>query len=386
MPTSSNAMETETTYTPPELLEEMDDEAIHRNMLANLPPDIDKTEGGFAYDFTKPAALEAAEMMIDINEAVQLYFPEWAYGTFLDKHAREVGLQRRGATCAETDLRVTGSEGTVIPVGFLFATTSTEEAENVEFATTAEVTLEAGPTTVHVRCTEAGLSGNVPQNSITLMSTPMSGIQTVNNPEAATGGTEEESDEDLAARIKDRDLNQDSSFVGNDSDYRRWAMEVNGVGTVNVIPEWQGKGTGTVKLIIMDSNGAPANPTLLKQVEDHIMGPDGDRSARLAPIGAILTVVTATAMDISISARVTLQEGADIDTVTTAFKQNALRYFEEAKEAGYVLWTRVGSVLSATQGVYDYTELTIDGGTDNLPIEAEDYPSLGEVTLTEQGG
>ena len=58
-------METDTTYTPPPMLQSIDDDEIHARMLEALPSDIDKTEGGFAYDFTRPAALEKASAMMD---------------------------------------------------------------------------------------------------------------------------------------------------------------------------------------------------------------------------------------------------------------------------------------------------------------------------------
>ena len=42
-------------YVPPQILSDMDDDVIHARMLEALPDDIDKTEGGFAHDFTRPA-------------------------------------------------------------------------------------------------------------------------------------------------------------------------------------------------------------------------------------------------------------------------------------------------------------------------------------------
>ena len=76
-------MEQGTTYTPPMILTDVDDDIIHARMLEALPNDIDKTEGGFAHDFTRPAALEKAEMMIAVNDAVQVFFPAWSYGGYL---------------------------------------------------------------------------------------------------------------------------------------------------------------------------------------------------------------------------------------------------------------------------------------------------------------
>ena len=66
-------METDTTYTPPELIAEVDDDVIHARMLENLPDDIDKTDGGFAHDFTRPAALEKAELLVALNDAIQVF-------------------------------------------------------------------------------------------------------------------------------------------------------------------------------------------------------------------------------------------------------------------------------------------------------------------------
>ena len=93
-------METDTTYTPPELIAEVDDDVIHARMLENLPDDIDKTDGGFAHDFTRPAALEKAELLVALNDAIQVFFPEWSYGGYLDKLAASAGLMRRQATAA----------------------------------------------------------------------------------------------------------------------------------------------------------------------------------------------------------------------------------------------------------------------------------------------
>lgn len=376
-------MELDTTYTPPDILAEIDDDLIHERMLSNLPDDIDKTEGGFAHDFTRPAALEKAEMMIAINDAIQLFFPEWSYAGYLDKLAAGAGLSRRTAQAAETTVQLTGVPGTIIPAGFRFATTATAITNNIEFEAKEAVTVDSsGNATVTVQCVETGTIGNVPANSIVLMSSPIGGIALITNPTAATGGVEDEDDDSLRERIKERDQTNELSFIGNDTDYKRWAKEIDGVGTVTVVPEWEGAGTGTVKLIIMDANGAEANQTILTNVYNHIISPD-DRDQRLAPIGAILTVVTGTPIQISVAATVTLEPGATIAEVTDAFKAAMKIYFEEAKAEASIRYTRVGSVLSETPGLLDYSGLTLNGGTANVTVTTDYYPTIDTVTLTE---
>lgn len=378
-------MENVTSYTPPEILDDMDEETIRARMLENLPGDIDKTEGGFASDFTFPAAIEKADAMIVLNEIIQIFFPEWAYGEYLDMHARAAGLSRKSATAASGKLKVTGVEGTLIPKGFVFSTPATAVTSNVEYATLEDAVIpgdsEERTVYIDIQCTENGPVGNVPANSVTLMASPIGGIADITNEDAITGGTDDETDGDLRQRIMENDKSNESSFVGNDADYKRWAKEIDGVGSVTVVPEWEGAGTGTVKLIIMDANGDPANEKTLKNVYNHIMSPE-NRDKRLAPIGAILTVVTADSVDLTITAQITLEDDADIDSVTAAFKVRLSAYFDEAKQEGCVRYTRVGSVLSGTAGVADYKELYINGTRNNVAIDVDDYPALKSVEFT----
>lgn len=377
-------MEDESTYVPPEILDDMDEDTIHARMLAVIPDSIDKTEGGFVYDFTMPAAIEKADMVIRLNEIVKLFFPEWSYDSWLDMLAQSVNLTRRSATPAEAILTVEGAPDTVIPVGYLFSTASTLISENIEFAVTEAVTIDSTQTVqVPVVCTTPGTIGNVSAESITLMASPLSGIESVTNEAAATGGTDGEDDDTLRARIMAVDRYGDLSFVGNDSDYIRWAQEINGVGSVVVVPEWQGAGTGTVKLIVMDSNGSPATQTILDNVYEHIMSPD-DAQARLANTGVILTVVTATALNVTITATVKVDDTADIDDVAEEFASRMRSYFEEAKAEGEVRYTRVGRELSETTGVEDYTNLTINSGTANIIIASDKYPVIQTITLSEE--
>ena len=374
------------TYEPPEILDDTDEDVIHARMLAVIPDNIDKTEGGFVYDFTMPAATEKADAMIRINEAVKKLFPEWSDDIFLDLLARDVGLTRRNATAAETTLTVTLAEDNeddiYIPEGFVFSTSATLISENVLFVSTQAVTIPAGQTgTVPVACSVAGTIGNVPANSIVLQIEPIDGIDSVTNPTAAVGGTETESDDDLKARIIAVDRDGDISYVGCDSDYIRWAQEIDGVGSVVVISEWMGKGTGTVKLIVMDSNGLPASNTILTNVYNHIMAPD-DPAARLTNTEVNLTVATATQLSLTITATVTLDEDASISDVRADFTSRLRAYFEDAKNDGLLIYTRIGRELSETPGVVDYSALLVNGAASNMAVDADKYPVINSITLT----
>lgn len=276
-------------FTLPAFLQDCDVDTIHQRMMDMLPDDIDKTEAGFPWDFTRPTALIASELLeYYIPETLKLMFPQWSSGEFLDYLANMARLARKAPNFASVTIEITGEPGTIITTGTVFATPATEEAESIEFATEEACVLnENGTGTVIARAMIAGVESNVNANTITMMSVPVEGIVSITNPVKATGGTEEETDDELRERIMEANEQMDDSYIGNESDYKRWAESVAGIGTAIVVPEWNGP--ETVKIIVLDGNGEAANETLQKAVYNYIMSPESPLD-RLAPPNTILTV------------------------------------------------------------------------------------------------
>lgn len=383
--------ELDTSYVAPDAISEIDDDAVHEQMLANLPNDIDKTDGGFAFDFTKPAALEKAELLIAVNDAIMAAFPAWSYGKYLDMLAAQVALTRKEATYAETTLTVTGTAYTVIPEGFKWSTPATNITPGIEFETLQETTINgSGNASVPVRCTTAGKAGNVLAGSITMMSVPMANdaISSVTNASAATGGTDVESDDDLRARIQEADLNP-PSFTGCDADYVRWAKEVDGVGDVVVVGQ-QRDGLihdPDVYLYIMDSNGDPATETLRTAVYNHIMSPD-DPMSRLAPIGATVGVYTCEALTINV--RVSSVNVSDssktASDIAALFEEKLTEYLKQAKRDGRVRYHTLLALFMRTDYVEDFGgTFYVNDGSNDIIIQNSKYPKVGTVTITLAG-
>ena len=82
------------------------------------------------------------------------------------------------------------------------------------------------------------------------------------------------------------------------------------------------------------------------------------------------------------SATVTIAPDATAQSVSNTFKTNFAKYLTEAKQDGLVRYTRTASILSGTEGIQDYSNLTIGGGPENITIAVEKYPSVGSVDLT----
>ncbi len=402
-------------YEPPEFLQDQSADEIHERMLENLPDDIDTSQGNIPWDFTRPSALEKAEFVeFTLNETIKLIFPQWSYDEWLDYHGEKVNCIRKPANPASGKLSVTGAVGTVIPSGYQFATPADLTA-SVIFETVESHVLEGEPdgngqvtNEVDIRAVDGGLLGNVAADTIKLMVTPMNGISYITNHEAMTGGVEVEKDEDYVIRVLDA-MRSGNSMTGCNADYIRWGKEVSAVGQVIVDPEWndpslpehfhyvdqQGNDrcAGAVRLIIIDSNGLPANQQILDSVYLHIAGTDDHDPARLMPVGAHLTVQAPTGIGVDIAATVLLDDGEDIAIVKKRFKENLTGYWlqvgneatnDYTEHTGYIRWVQVGAVLAKTAGVKDYTGLTVNGGTSNIAITQTQYPVTGEVALNVQ--
>lgn len=104
-------------FTLPAFLQDCDVDTIHQRMMDMLPDDIDKTEAGFPWDFTRPTALIASELLeYYIPETLKLMFPQWSSGEFLDYLANMARLARKAPNFARLRQKVKVSS---FPILFL---------------------------------------------------------------------------------------------------------------------------------------------------------------------------------------------------------------------------------------------------------------------------
>lgn len=367
----------------PEFLQE-NEETIHRRMLEKAPPGTSTKEGDFFWDATRPTAIEKAEVtQLKLQNILRLAFPQTSYGQYLDFLGEMKGVFRHPATPATGTVVFMGQPGTVIPAGFVLLTEGAGTFPAIEFKTKERVQIgEDGAVTVAAECLESGTIGNVAANTITLLSEPINGIASVTNPEPFTGGTEVEDDESYRERIL---AAYDEPLSGAKKDYIRWAKEVPGVGDVYVIPLWAGP--GTVKVLIMNSNGQPANQELIETVQNHI-APDGNLGGGLAPIGADVTVDAPEVFEVNIALTIVLKDGYTLEDVMEDLTANIKQFlgtFEintGDRPLDRITVTRLGHVVLSTEGIADYSGLTVNNNDEYIEIPEQEVPILGDVVVT----
>jgi uncharacterized phage protein gp47/JayE len=348
--------------------EDQTKDVIHQRMLDASPADIDKRPGSVTYDLTGPAAIEFETAYIELGTVLDKGLPDTAYGEYLDRVVGALGLTRKPAVKATGQVTFTGVDGTFLPAG---TEVSTDVEPPIYFVTTADATITNGTATVAAEAKVGGTSGNVAAGAIKLTSGNITGITSVTNAAPFAGGVDAETDEALRERYFDRVRRPITS--GNANHYRAWAMEVPGVGDAKVYPLWNGN--GTVKVVLIDGNKRAPVPAKVAEVAQYI------ESVR--PIGATVTVVAATELPINVSATLTLQAGTSISTVTSAVQASLAAYLTAiAFKESIVRISRIANMILDVDGVIDYANLKINGGTGNVTIPDGSVAVPGTVTFT----
>jgi uncharacterized phage protein gp47/JayE len=122
-------------------------------------------------------------------------YKDTAEGYQLDGVCQYTGITRKPASYATGTVTFTGAAGTVIPLRFLVST------GKYQFWTQQIATIPAGGTVaVPIRAIELGNTSNVLANTITTIVNPLTGVTSVTNAAATTGGADIETDESLRAR------------------------------------------------------------------------------------------------------------------------------------------------------------------------------------------
>lgn len=295
-------------------------------------------------------------------------FPQTAQGSALDSHAQIRNLTRTAAARAEGKLRFflreAAQDARVIPLGCVCISDA-----GVRYETTKEVTIAAGATQVDApaRAVEAGVSGNTGRDTIHAMSLPPTGVVRCSNPEAFSGGADEESDDRLRARILDSYRRLPNG--ANAAYYENCALLFPGVMAAKAVG--RARGIGTVDVYVATASGIP-DQALITQIEADL--------ASKREIAVDVKVCAPSYRNVNISLALQADSGADYEKVRAAAELAIRGYFTGARLSKPVLLSELHALLYGIEGLRNYHILEpasdIDGNDTQLP-------RLGTLTITE---
>ena len=350
--------------------EHIEYEDILQRMLDRVDDQYDKRESSVIFNALAPAAVELAHLYMEFDFILTETFGDTASRDYLIRRAAERGVTPYPATKALAKGEFTPTNVN-IPIGSRF---SLDELNYivVEKITDGEYELE---------CEEVGSVGNDVSGTLIPIDY-IEGLETATLTELLIPGEDEEHEESIRSRFFA--TFETKPYGGNKKDYIQKTNALPGVGSTKVTPVWNGG--GTVKLTILNSNFNRASQTLIDDVQTVIDPSKLGDGLGIAPIGHIVTVDTATNVNVNIQLNLTFDDGYSwqmLETTITDVIENYL--FELRKDWANQPYTIVRTAQLDTRilqidGIIDIANTRINGKSENFELKTYEIPVLGGVT------
>lgn len=374
-------MDTRRIYEP--MFEDQTYEKILERNLDRIPNEFDKREGSVIFDAIAPMALEVSILYSYLDFLFKNAFGDTANRYWLIQRAKERGIEPHPATPSI----VIGKFNVELPIGEKFS------HEDLYFDVIKFAGEKEGLFYYEMQCSTPGIVGNIRKGRLT----PNRAIRDLKVAEIDNLAVPGENEEDTET-FRDRyfETINSNAYGGNIDDYRIKVKAIEGVGSVKIIPVWNGG--GTVKVIITDPENKGATKELVERVQEALDPvPFNQKGVGIAPIGHLVTVVSANEKVININAEIMKETGSDIEEIKKDIKRDIEDYFKLERER----WSRkskekdeiyiendirlakIMSIVLNTKGVVDYKNIKFDSNEKIMVLAEEEIPVLGELKITE---
>lgn len=336
------------------------------NRVTEKYPNLDNREGSIIFNALAPAALELAIMYTELDNVMSESFIETASREFLFRGCEQVGMDvssfesKAGEHKGEFDVEV--------PIG------SRWNCELYNYTITHYLGMEMGYHTYRMTCETTGTNPNNQTGELTPITDSPSGLNHAMVTACLVEGENELSDDEIRQAYKD--YVNSTATDGNIAQYQRWCNEYKGVGNSKIFPLWNG--ANTVKVSILSASNKVASQELINEFQEYLDPGVTGMGDGVAPIGSFVTVTTATAVPLNISATVTLKDGyTDTSLIDTAIET----YLSEiAYKKNSVPYMNIGAVIIGSDCVESIDNLTINDGTSDIKLTDEQIATLGNAT------
>jgi uncharacterized phage protein gp47/JayE len=304
--------------------------------------------------------------------ALQL-LPDTAETEWLDRHGviwlvnADGTTGRKLATLAQgTAVFVTSTGSVSVPTG-----TQLSYSTGVGYQTTADIVTDSTglPSPAPILALDTGSLGNLDPGTPLALQTPLTGAIDAITVGTLDGGTDDETDDELRARVLKRI--REPPMGGDATDYEQWALAVPGVTRAWCAPLEMGMGTVTIRFMMDDlraSNGGFPTPDDVDAVAAYI--------DTVRPV-AVKDFFVEAPIPYPVNLRISYLDSDDAST-RAEIEQSLLVVFRARAVPGqfwYRSWSDEGIAGAAGVNAYDLV-------ASDVPMPAPGYmPVLGDVTF-----
>lgn len=346
--------------------EKLKDDKLER--IATEYQNVDTREGSMIFNAVAPQAMEVANLYWQLDNIRNEGFIGTASRYGILEKCKELGID---ITIYDAKYGVFKGEFNIqVPIG------SRWNCDIYNYSVVSFIEQSGSIYKYRLKCETIGTAPNGVFGTLTPITDYPAGLTSSVLTEVIVEGENETSDE----KIVEAFFNQinGTSTDGNKAQYQRWADEYNGIGNSKIFPLWNGD--NTVKVSILSVSNSIASTELIKEFQDYLDPNSTGMGDGVAPIGAIVTVTTATEKKINISAQVVLRSGY---TSTELISSDVSKFLSTlAYSKSVVNYMSVGAVVLACEAVESVSNLLIDNDIEDIPLGDEEVPTLGNATWT----
>lgn len=269
---------------------------------------------------------------------------------------------------------VAGSSVITIPSGTIVATLS-----GLRFITDSATTIDIGNTasaSVGATAEEVGNDYNVGSASVIVLTSQITGVDSVNNPLAATGGVNSESDMAYKNRFQAYIEGLGRSNVAG---LRAGALGVEGITSVSVVELFPPVAGVNVDLYIDDGTSTGVSSAQVAEVQDVIDGDGTSENPGYRSAGINVVVKKPTVVSQNVTATVYVVAGADTAQIRLDIINAITNYMNTLGVGVNIIYNEL---IAAFLGAYGVTDVSLSVPSANVSITATQVGRVGAITLS----
>jgi uncharacterized phage protein gp47/JayE len=339
------------------------------NRVADEYPNIDTREGSMLYNALASAAVELAIAYTELDNILVESFVSTASREYLIVACEQMGIDT-------SMFNATNS----VHKGRFNAEVELESRWNCglyNYQVTEELGEEDGYYTYKLLCETTGVAPNNIKGELTAITDIPRDLTVAELVECLIEGEDETEDDD----IREYYHNYVNATIsdGNIAQYGQWCEAFDGIGKYKIFPLANGANTVEVSILTAETNGV-ASEELIAEFQEYLDPYSEGMGNGVAPIGAFVTVTTATETSLDVSANVTLKKGyTEISTIDSVLE----KYFQDiAYEKNTVAYMSLGAAILNADCVDFISDLKINGGTADIKLGDREIPVVGTATWT----
>lgn len=331
-------------------------------------PNVDTREGSIIFNALAPAAVELAIAYIALDTTLAESFVKTASRPYILLACEESGIDinmfeaHAGTFKGEFDVEV--------PIG------SRWNCDLHNYVVTEQLASDNEYFAYAMKCETVGSGANTTFGSLTAITDVPNGLTYAEVTACLIEGENEYSDEE----VQEYYYNFVNSTIsdGNTKQYEQWCEDYDGIGGYKVFPLWNG--ANTVKVSILSSSNRKASDTLLNEYQNYLDPGITGMGDGKAPIGAFVTVSTATEVPMAVNATITMKPGySDTSSIDAALTDYFAQISYDKRQVAYM---SVGAIILNVEGVDSVNDLLINGSTADIQLGEEEIPTLSVTNWT----